>query len=199
VLVSFGYGALTLLAGSFQGAGPVSLLQDWSDRAVAGAVWGSAAGGYANLHSWLAVFGLQIWDRPASLLVLAALGVWTYCHRHADLWILLGVAALVSRLWTYHRLYDDLLILLPMITLFRLAKQSPSADGRGVVAGVLLTAGWVAVLTSPRLLDSPPPWNWLFQVEQTGVWVAVLIFLLDQARREKTMKCHAKVALRGSP
>jgi len=82
-------------------------------------------------------------------------------------------------------LYDDLLIVLPMITLFRIAKQSPSADGSGVVAGVLLAASWVAVLSPPHLLLCPPPWNWLFQAEQTVVWVAVLAFLLDQARREK--------------
>ena len=133
VLVSLGYSILTLLAMSFQGVGLVSLLYGWSDRAVQGAVWGSVYGGYANLHSWLAAFGLQTWNRPASLLALAALGVWIYCHRHRDLWCLLGVTALVSRLWTYHRLYDDLLIVLPMITLFRIAKQSPSADGSGVV------------------------------------------------------------------
>jgi hypothetical protein len=44
------------------------------------------------------------------------------------LWLLLGVTALVARFWTYHRWYDDLLILLPMIALFRIAQQRPSAD-----------------------------------------------------------------------
>jgi hypothetical protein len=184
-LVLLGYSILTLLAVSFQWAGPVSLLHDWSASAVGGASWGAMRGGYANLHSWLAAFGLQMWNRPASLLVLAALGIWTYHHRHRDLWLLLGITALVARLWTYHRLYDDLLIVLPMITLFRIAKQSPSADRSGVVAGVLLAASWVAVLSPPHLLLCPPPWNWLFQAEQTVVWVAVLAFLLDQARREK--------------
>jgi hypothetical protein len=201
VLVSLGYGALTLLAVSFQSDGPVSLVRHWSLRAGAGVSWGSVHGGYANLHSWLAALGQQTWDWPASLLVLAALGVWTCCHRHAELWILLGVAALVSRLWTYHRLYDDLLIVLPMITLFRVAKQSPSADGSGVIAGVLVAAGWVAVLSPPGLLLQSPPWNWLFEAEQTAVWAAMLIFLLNQARREKIPRrgeTYARIA-NGTP
>lgn len=176
-LVSLGYGVLTVLAASFQWAGSVSLLHEWHAVAVRGASWGSVHGGYANLHTWLAALGLRTWDRSASLLVLAALGGWTYRHRHADLWLLLGVAALVSRLWTYHRLYDDLLILLPMITLFRIAKQRLSVNGSGVVASVLLAASWVAVLSPPRLLDFPPSWNWLFEAEQTVVWVAMLAFL----------------------
>ena len=127
-----------------------------------------------------------MWIRPTALLVLAALGVWTYYHRHQDFWLLLGVTALVARLWTYHRLYDDLLILLPMITLFRITKQSSVADRSGVTAGVLLAASWVAVLSPPRLLLFPPPWSWLFQAEQTIVWGAVLIFLLYRARRENS-------------
>jgi hypothetical protein len=126
------------------------------------------------------------------LLVLAALGVWAYYHRQQDLWLLVGVTALVARLWTYHRVYDDLLIVLPMVTLFRLAKQSPSADKSGLVAGVLLAACWVAVIIVPtRVLLWPPPWNWLYQAGQILVWGAVLIFLLGQARREKARSLGA--------
>jgi hypothetical protein len=184
-LVVLGYGGLTLAAVSLQGA-DVGLVHSWGTAAVKGASWGAVRGGYANLHSWLGACGLQMWDLPASLLVLAALGAWAYYHRQQDLWLLVGVTALVARLWAYHRVYDDLLIVLPMVTLFRLAKQSPSADRSGLVAGVLLAACWVAVIIVPtRVLRWPPPWNWLYQVGQILVWGAVLIFLLDQARRAK--------------
>src|SRR5215831_3255870 len=62
-LVSLGYGALTLLAVSFQQATPASLVHAWGGRAAGGASWGSAHGGYANLHTWLAAFGLETWNR----------------------------------------------------------------------------------------------------------------------------------------
>jgi len=185
-LISLGYGALTLFAASGQRADLLSVLLKWSTRARGGVLWGTVGGGYANLHSWLAALGLEGWNLSASLLVLAALGIWTYRHRRGALWCLLGVTALVSRLWTYHRVYDDLLILLPAIALFRIAKQSSSADRNGMVAGVLLAATWIAVLSPPRLLLFPPPWNWLFQVEQTVVWGLVLIFLLSRSPSESS-------------
>jgi len=180
-LIALGYGALTLLAVSSQKRDLVSSLLRWHARAEAGVLWGAPRGGYANLHSWLIAVGLEEWNRSASLLVLGALGVWVYYHRRGDLWCLLGVTALVARLWTYHRLYDDFLLVLPAIALFRIVKQSSATDNNGMIAGVLLVAIWVAVLSPPRLLLFPPPWNWLFQVEQLVVWGTVLIFLLKRA------------------
>ena len=45
-----------------------------------------------------------------------------------DRWYLLGVSAVVARLWTYHNWYDDLLILFPMVALLRVAlsRNTPS-------------------------------------------------------------------------
>jgi hypothetical protein len=178
-LISLGYGALTLLAISSQQRDPLSVLLRWHVRARDGVLGGAVRGGYANLHSWLAAVGLEDWNRSASLLVLAALGVWVYRHRRGDLWCLLGVTTLVSRVWAYHRVYDDFLIVIPAIALFRLARRSSPADRNGVAASVLLAATWIAVLSPPRLLYFSPPWNWLFQVEQMVVWGAVLLFLLS--------------------
>jgi hypothetical protein len=86
-----------------------------------------------------------------------AICCWTYCHHHRDFWLLLGVAALVARIWTYHGLYDDLLILLPALTLFRMVKRGPSADGSDMAAGVLLALTWLGALAPARLLSYPPP------------------------------------------
>ncbi|MGH7966105.1 MAG: glycosyltransferase 87 family protein [Candidatus Binatia bacterium] len=184
VLVVAGYVMLTLFAVWFQEASPVSV-QEWAERGQKGAAWGAVQGGYANLHSWLGAWGLQAWNRHASLFVLSILGVWVYRHRRVDLWLLLGVSAIAARVWAYHRLYDDLLILLPLIALFRIAKRGPAAKGEDVIAGLLLAITWVAVLAPARLLVSPPLWSWLFAAGQTVVWVAMLIFLLWQASREK--------------
>jgi len=149
--------------------------------ANASAVAGSF--GYANLHVWLTTVGLERWNFPASFLALMALGVWTYRHRNGDVWVALGVAGLVARCWTYHFSYDDLLIVLPVIALFRLATRSPSADGSDVVAGVLLATCTVVMLIPEMLRNSRPPWPLLFSLTHTMVWILMLIFLLEQARR----------------
>ena len=181
LLVTLGYGALTLFAASFQKSDLWLLLRDWLARASRM----SAGAGEANLHIWLASLGLEEWLLPASLLALAALGFWIYHHRRRDLWLLLGVTALVAHFWTYHRWYDELLILLPMVALFRIAKRGSSADGGDVVAGVLLAITMLTTLAPGGLYLLPPPWTRLYLAGQVFVWIVVLIFLLDRARHEK--------------
>jgi len=180
LLATSGYTAITLFAASFQEPGLLALLRDWLARTSA-----MTRGGYADLHIWLATLGLDEWILPVSLLVLAALGLWTYRHRHVDIWLLLGITAFIARFWTYHRWYDDLLILLPMITLFRIAKRGPSADGSDVMAGALLAITMLTTLAPGGLYLFPPPWNMLYVAGQVFVWIVVLIFLLDRARRER--------------
>jgi len=180
LLIALGYLALTLFSASFQEDGLGTLFRDCLARSS------DVRGGYANLHEWLATLGLEQANLPASLLALAALGIWTYRHRHRDLWLLLGVTALVARFFMYHRVYDDLLILLPMIALFRIAKSAQSDDGSDVVAGALLVITSMAALAPARLLLFPPPWGWLFATGQTIVWTGILIFLVVQVRREQS-------------
>jgi len=57
----------------------------------------------------------------------------------------MAVAALTARFWTYHRWYDDLLILIPMIALFRIAKEAETED-LSTWAGVLVGVGVVAMI-----------------------------------------------------
>jgi hypothetical protein len=114
--------------------------------------------GYANVLTWLSDAGLQAWIRPAMLLILAAAGLWTWRYRHADIWILLGVGALVARLWTYHLVYDDVLILFPMIALFRIAKRE-ATTWYGLGAAALLAVTLVSMLLPGRLLQLEPPWG----------------------------------------
>lgn len=145
-------------------------------------------GNVANLHVWLGGFGLEEWIFPASLVLLLALGFWSYRPRHVDLWILLGVTAYVARFWTYHRWYDDALLLLPMVSLFRIAKRGPSDQGADVMAGVLLGMTLLVMLAPGGLFLLPPPWNTVHVFGQMIVWTVTLVFLLGQARAETRMR-----------
>jgi hypothetical protein len=172
-LVVVGYGLLTALGASLTGVSPGgrgrrSWLQQLPHLVV--------QPGYANVHTWLRDLGWSELAAPASLVLLAALGLWVYRHRHDDVWHLLGVTALAARFWTYHRLYDDVLILLPMVALFRTATRE--AGPRAVLAGVLFAAALAAMLLPARLNYAPPPWAWPFTIGHPVVWVAVMIFLL---------------------
>lgn len=182
LLVSLGYIVLTLIAASFQAAGPFALFRDWLAPSP---IWAGSKG-HAHLGVWLHAFGLENHLLPAMFVVLLALGWWTYSHRHVDLWLLLGVSGLVARFWAYHRWYDDLLILLPMIALFRLTKRGAFVDGVKVLAGALLGITMLASIAPGGLYLLPAPWNKLYMDGQVIVWGVVLVFLLNRAWREKT-------------
>lgn len=92
----------------------------------------------------------------------------------------MGITAIISRIWTYHALYDDILILIPMIALFRIAKQVSSRGREDVKSGILLVISWFSVLAPARLLTFSPPWDLMFKTGQTVVWFAILVFLLNQ-------------------
>ena len=184
LLVMLGYTALTLFSASFQEASLSSLIHNWLENASRVAM----GGGHANLHVWLTALGLEQLILPASFFMLLTLGLWLYRHRNGDIWLLMSVSAIVARFWAKHWWFDDLLILLPMIALFRIAKQSPSTDSRGVLAGLLLSITVLLMLAPGGLFLFPPPWNMLYMSLQTIVWIVVLIFLLDQAGREQAKR-----------
>lgn len=140
----------------------------------------SRHGNASNLHVWLGMLGLGEWIFPASLLVWLVLGFWIRHHRDADIRVLLGVAAIVACFWTYHRWYDDVLLLLPMVTLFRLAKQGSAA------AGVLLGAAVLLTLAPGGLFLLPPPLNSAYVFGQTVLWIVTLIILSGRAPPQRS-------------
>ena len=184
LIVGLAYLGLTVLAVAFQPAGPVALFHQWVTDAVRDAAR-AAGGAHANLHSWLTSVGLETLDAPASLLALAALGWWMYRCRREDPWLRLGVAALVARFWTFHYRYDDVLIVVPMIALFRLAKNRSPRGAPDVTAGVLLAVTLATVLAPARLLFAPWPWSALFEAGQTAAWLGVLAFLARRGWRAR--------------
>lgn len=174
LLVVSGYVALTLLAASFQEENIIQLLQSWTVVSVKY----TSGYGYLDLHLFLHSFGLGKWSLKASLLVLTVHGFWVYRYRFSDIWLLLGVTAIIARLWTYHGLYDDVLILLPMAALFRIVKQAPFADTNGIIAGLLLAINLATMLTPARMhFFWPEPWPLLFATVHAVVWCGTLIFL----------------------
>jgi hypothetical protein len=184
LLVGLAYLALTLLALSFQPDDFVTLFRDWQARSAALAT----SEGTANLHRWFSHLGLAQWILPASLATLFAFGAWVYRNRGSDLWLLIGVTAIVARFWTYHRPYDDLLMLLPAIALFRLAKRARGDTAVDVIAGALLIVVVATSLTPIRFVTSSK-----FQPFMSNalavIWCATLVFLARQAHH-----AHRRVA-----
>jgi hypothetical protein len=184
LFVSLGYVVLTLIASLFQNASPDALIFEWLARGREGVDWGVRTNGTTSLPSWSFKLNFQASNLLMSYLALAILGAWTYFHRKVELWLLLGVSALVARFWTYHGWYDDLLILLPAIALFRLAKTalSPTVS---YTSGMLLFITVLSLIAPGGLYLLPSPWSDWYVTGQTIIWTIVMIFLLHQAWQQR--------------
>lgn len=172
------YVIMTLVAAAYQPHGPLELLRHWAalNRTRLGR-------GYGNVATALAGLGLGELAPLVGIALVLLLGLWIVRHRDLDAWILLGVSALIARFWTYHLVYDDALILLPMITLFRITKRTASDPRERVLAGVLLAIAVLAMLAPARMEISRPPLNWLFIGGHVLVWLAMFGFLVRIGRR----------------
>jgi len=179
LLVALGYLLLTILASSFQAEELPALANSWVINLTAG----KEPSGYADVHYGLWLLGLGKWIYPASGLMITGLAIWIFTHRRADPWLLLGVTAIVARLWTYHGVYDDMLLIIPMVTLFRIAGREAERN-EDIVATVLLGAN-VAVAMLPVRMHFfwEPPWPAVFGWAHVAVWVPTLLFLLIIASR----------------
>lgn len=179
-LTAIVYSALTLLAASFQTMPLPVLMNDWIMRISSFVL----IAGYGNLSIWVSDLGFGQWALTVSLLALVAVGFWTFRHRDADLWLLLGILAIAARMWTYHDLTDDVLILFPIIALFRIAKFGESVHGDDIMAGLLLTAIMIMMLLPAQIRFYPWPQNFLYTIGHPLIWIIVLVFLIHYTRRE---------------
>jgi hypothetical protein len=162
---------------------PVSPMLRWFRKGTRGTYFGSVEGGYGSVHNLLATPELSQWNMPASLAILCALGLWIFLHRKADLWLLLGVTAIVARVWIYHRWYDDLLLILPLITLCRLTQQPHHTTRIKTCAAFLFLWLWMFLLAPGVLYTFAKP-QLPIAVQVTG-WLATLGFLVVLAGRER--------------
>ncbi|MEZ4548251.1 MAG: hypothetical protein R3B51_11275 [Thermodesulfobacteriota bacterium] len=154
-LVVLGYILLTLLAVHFRSEGLLASIELW----IRDASHLASQDGFGNVHKWLGSAGLLDFILPASLALLAALALWLYMNRKADIWIALGVTAIVARLWTYHRLYDDILIIIPLIALFRIFRSGGLSPRERAIAGALFFISWLALLSPGFLLQLGLRWE----------------------------------------
>jgi hypothetical protein len=136
--------------------------------------------GYGNLNVWLASAGLPGLILPGWIVILAALGAWVYFHRCADIWIVMGVTALVARMWAYHRDYDDVMLLIPLVTLCRLVCNVQS---RQYYSALTLLVFLVVVMTLPARAATFVHWGGCINTSRVSAWIAILGYLLWVARR----------------
>lgn len=181
LMVLGGYGLLTAFSLLFQDEGLRFLAAAWNSRAAALA----ASAGYGNIQLWLSVLRLDGLIVPASFLTALLLGVWVHRYRKEQVWLLLGVCALVARFWSYHQLYDDLLVLLPLVALYRIAVDEDSREAEAVPAAMLFGACLAGMLAPGTILLAEHLWGTIFRALQVAVWSATLIFLLVLPSRQE--------------
>ncbi len=180
--VTISYGVLTLWSLSFQMKTATETVQQLLQNASVAAV----GGGYGDIHSGFTVLGLENWTSPFTLAILLSFGLWLIYHRHCDMWLLLGVAAIVARIWTYHRLYDDMLIFVPMVALIKIAQTKHKEPKTALLGGLLLLCSFLAFLAPGTLLRLPFPYGTPFRTGQTILWITIALFLCYQARQQRT-------------
>ncbi len=193
LLVLVLYAASTVGLSLFQPADPITLLQQWWERGVAGAWYGGYSGGVINQQTWLSVVGLGAYGTELSLLILMAWGGWLFVYRRQDAWLLIGATAIVARLWIYHRYHDDILLLLPLIAFYRLARNEgwqPSS----VAAAILFGIGLFTTVTPLGSWRLPAWWVESYQLLQGTTWVVMLICLMVYAERARRRLVYDEIA-----
>jgi len=200
------YALLALAAASFQSDNIIQLHRDWFSLGSQGAVWSSDAGnvaseggsdapilaflrpgediGYGNVHTLLGALNLSKWASIISLALLAPLGVWIYLYRSCNQWVLLGVAAIFSRVWAYHRVYDDMFILLPIFAVITVLKleMNPRLQWAGRALLVLL---FISSLLPASLRLLPAPLGSAYTIGQPVLWLLTLAYLIHSAHVQK--------------
>ena len=195
LLTVFLYAILSIVAANGRDEGLLTLVQRWLVHSKPSTLNQGVAVNAYSLSSTVATQSTQLLPSTLggietgfifSFGLLVFIGIWVYLNRSVDPWILLGVVAIVARLWAYHRWYDDLLILLPMIALLCIAKQSSLSKPDGFISGSLFFLLWLVML-APGLHFLPFPILLIdfYLAAQMVIWLACGFFLMVQARKER--------------
>ncbi len=179
-LTFVGYTALTLYAISFQDLPWKELLAGWLDRGAAYAV-----GMRLNfLQGLLIDTGKSDWVLYFAFAVFFLLGMWLWRYRTADLWLLAGAAAIAARFWVYARSYGDLLMLIPLITIYRiLTRRTLTLFEKGMGACLFIATLGILLIPEPFFLPGYK-WNIYLSIFCTTVWLTLLGYIWYWAQRK---------------
>ena len=186
LLAVAGYALLTFVAAYVHPADLAAELRLWGDH-----VGRQAGRGYGNLQDWLEHQGMRGGSFvSASFVLLAALGAFSWWCRRTDTWLLLGVAATVSRLWMAPRIDYDSLLIIPLAATARLA-LSDVAGRRIVMSSRVAFVALALVLWIPLNFHFAgatlgpwivrPLWVRLFDGAHVGAAVLALAVLVTAA------------------
>jgi hypothetical protein len=196
LLITGGYLALTLFSAGFQPFPLPELIYDWLYQYDNVKLWESTV----NLQKALEAVGAGNWFMPTAMGILLLTGLWVYRHRHIDVWVLIGVTALVARLWSYHRRTDDVIVMLAGIALLRLATMTKDERQRwmhGLVGGLLV---FLQVLPLRFIVRSGYfSMDAFNELVLTPVWLAALGYLLWVASRMRAEAAGDTVPVRPNP
>jgi glycosyl transferase family 87 len=194
-LVVAGYVALSWWSSSFQPDSLAVLVQKW----LAQGSTISSDTAHGNIQSWMANAGIAAWNLQAPLLVLGAAGIWTWLYRRADVWLLIGVASIVARMWAHHRWYDDVLLIPPLVTLYRMISAGERAGKRDAVAMALFAIVLGFSIAPARFLDLETTVSVAFKAAKSIAWVALLVEILIRTQRAYPLSsAHTQPASAGS-
>jgi hypothetical protein len=185
VLAIVGYAILTLVAAYLHPADLAADLRLWGDHIN----W-QAGRGYGNLQDWLEYQGRGNAFMSASFGLLAALGAFSWWCRQSDTWLLLGIAATISRLWMAPRIDYDSLLIIPLMATARLAlsdaRARPIVVGSRVTFVVLALVLWIPLnlhfagsTLGPWVVR--PSWVRLFDGAHVGVAILAVTVLATAA------------------
>jgi hypothetical protein len=177
LLVTGAYLMMTWWALAYQNTDTESLMRGWLRNSSREAT----IDGYADIQSLLSVLGLSQLSAIASVVSLAATGSFVYLNRQKDLWQLIGVVALMSRFGVHHRWYDDMLVVVAIVTAFRLRKEIKERLGHAFE--LLLGAAVLSVLAPGGLYLFPAPLKQIYVATQLAIWFGLLFVLLLVTRR----------------
>jgi hypothetical protein len=192
-----GYAILVVAAAYVHPAELVSEIRLWLDH-----VQGSSGHGYGNIQDWLSSSG---WSRaflPVSLLILGCLYAFSWRYRHSDVWVLLGIAAIVARLCVARRIDTDGLLIVPLIAIGRILSNGAASQA---------TSWWKAVaIVSALVLWSPlqfhfegstigpltvgSTWSRAFDAAHVTVLLLMLVALTVHTIRVASEPGHSRIS-----
>ena len=145
------YMLVTLVALYFQSQPCWELLHTWltHENSLGSGISQNVNWGYAHLFHLTRIVDHQEWNLPISVGLLVLAGIAVYRYRDRDAWLLVGCIGIFARLWTYHANLDDQIVLIPLVVLFRILSDPPTASGHRRRAKVLffcMLAGLLAPL-----------------------------------------------------